>query len=112
MQKSRAKRRKRTIENSFSEAVMWFLEQLENRTFLSASTGKTFTVPWANIDMTGRSFYSIFEFEPHEWTEDASGAPESMPVWTDTVTGVHFTEPVLSDSGRLQISGSTSADQI
>ncbi len=84
---------------------MRFAETLENRTLMSSTTP---TLPWANF--TGNVLPALFV--PQVWAADFSAAPEAPPTWINTITGKSITAPLLSPSGRLQISGTTKADQI
>jgi Ca2+-binding RTX toxin-like protein len=94
-----------------------FIEQLENRALFSVSAAPVVPNPFAfiiknnpNADVV--SFQQGPIFYLNGWSADASGAPEAIPTWTNSVSGAQFSQPTLNDSGRLQITGTPGADQI
>jgi hypothetical protein len=88
---------------------MRFSEALENRTLLSSGAIANPVYPWSNAQ---GPVLSLSDFSPHEWTADYSSVSEGPPSWINTVTGMHFTEPMLNDNGLFQVFGTAKANEI
>ena len=79
------------------------IESMETRVLLSSASGAPNEAILHASPVVQEGYF---------WTLDYSPLPEGQPVAFNSKTGVQYTFPTISPTGRIQINGTTAADHI